>query len=222
MSEWWTYTLRDVILFSARAYYRLFELYNAAIWPAQVFALGLGAAILGLARGSRPGSGRWIAGILAAGWLWVALAFHVARYATLNTVAPVFAWIFGIEAALLLWTGGVRGRITFGKPASAAERIGLGLALFAIAVMPFAAPLFGRGFRAVEIFGLAPDPTAIGTLGLLLAARVPRRWVLMALPVVWCVVTGAVLWTLKTPDFWIPPLAAAVAVVAASRSSARS
>ena len=90
--------------------------------------------------------------------------------------------------------------------------------------MPFAAVLFGRSLRAAEIFGLAPDPTAIGTLGLLLLARVPRRWLLMTLPVVWCVVTGAVLYTLKTPDFWIPPLAAAVSVVAAfapSRSTAR-
>jgi Family of unknown function (DUF6064) len=221
MSEWWTYTLHDLILFSSRAYHRLFELYNAAIWPAQILAVGLGLATVGLSRLGGRSSARWIAAILAAGWLCVALAFHAARYATLNPAAPAFAWIFGIEAALLLWVGVVRGRFAFGKAATVGQRIGLGLAVFAVAAMPFAALVFGRSARAAEIFGLAPDPTAIATLGLLLLARFPRRWVLMALPVLWCVVTGAVLWTLKTPDFWIPPLAGAVAVVAATRSTAR-
>ena len=35
MSEWWTYSLSDFLLFSPRTYYRLFELYNLAIWPTQ-------------------------------------------------------------------------------------------------------------------------------------------------------------------------------------------
>ena len=56
MSEWWTYSLSDFLLFSPRTYYRLFELYNAAIWPAQMLALALGLAILALLR--RPGRGR--------------------------------------------------------------------------------------------------------------------------------------------------------------------
>ncbi len=215
MSEWWTYTLHDLILFSSRAYHRLFELYNAAIWPAQILALALGAATLALSQKRSVGSARWIAAILAACWLWVALAFHAARYATLNPAAPAFAWIFGIEAALLLWIGAVRGRLAFGRASTVGERIGLGLAVFAVAVMPFAALVFGRSVRAAEIFGLAPDPTAVATLGLLVLARVPRRWLLMTLPVLWCVVTGAVLYTLETPDFWIPPLAAAIAVGAA-------
>ena len=48
MSEWWTYSLSDFLLFSPRTYYRLFELYNLAIWPAQILALALGLAILAL------------------------------------------------------------------------------------------------------------------------------------------------------------------------------
>ena len=46
MSEWWTYSLSDFLLFSPRTYYRLVELYNLAIWPAQLVALAIGAAIL--------------------------------------------------------------------------------------------------------------------------------------------------------------------------------
>ena len=39
MSEWWTYSLADLILFSRAAYFRLFELYNAAICAGQIAAL---------------------------------------------------------------------------------------------------------------------------------------------------------------------------------------
>jgi Family of unknown function (DUF6064) len=203
MSEWWTYRLSDLILFSAHAYYRLIELYNAAIWPAQILALALGVGALGLAR--KHASGRWIAAILAVGWLWVAIAFHAARYATLNTAAPYFGWIFGMETALLLVFGW---RVSFDRE----SRAGYAIFFFALFVMPFAAPVLGRGWRASEIFGIAPDPTAVGTLGLLLLARAKRRWMLFVLPVLWCVVSGAVLWALKSPDFWIPPLAAATAI----------
>ena len=126
-SEWWTYTLRDFLLFSPRTYYRLFELYNAAIWPAQIVALGLGLAIPALLRRPSAARGRVIAAILAGCWLWVAIAFHARRYATINTAAIAFAWGFGLQAALLLWIGIVRGRLSFESPAGLATRAGLGI-----------------------------------------------------------------------------------------------
>jgi len=90
------------------------------------------------------------------------------------------------------------------------------LFLFALLVEPLAGPLFGRGWKQVEIFGLAPDPTAVGTLGLLLFATTRGRWVLMIVPVLWCAITGATLFTMKAPDFWVAPAAAALAVAAAA------
>ncbi len=50
MSEWWTYSLSDFLLFSPRTYYRLSELYNIAIWPAQIVMLALGVALVVLLR----------------------------------------------------------------------------------------------------------------------------------------------------------------------------
>ena len=54
------------------------------------------------------------------------------------------------------------------------RRIGLALFLYALAIHPLIAPLTGRPWTQAEIFGLAPDPTAIATLGILLAADRPR------------------------------------------------
>ncbi len=216
MSEWWTYHLQDFLLFTPRTYYRLFELYNAAIWPAQLPALGLGAAILVLARRGSAAAARTIAAILAACWLWVAIAFHAARYATINMAAEYLAWAFGLEAVLLIWVGVVRGGLSFGKPVDLPGRVGLGIFLFALAVEPLAGSLLGRGWRSAELFGVAPDPTAVGTVGILLLARTKRRWPLMVLPVLWCAITGATLFTMKAPDFWVAPAAAVLTVSVAA------
>jgi len=221
MSEWWTYTLSDFLLFSSRTYYRLFEIYNAVIWPAQIAAIGLGLAILVLLRRAAAGQRRSIAiaAILAACWLWVAIAFHANRYATINWAAVYFAWAFGLEAAVLIWIGIVRGRLTFTQPAGTAGRAGLWIFLFALAVEPCVGLLLGRGWRQVEVFGVAPDPTAVATLGLLLLAEGRGRGWLMVIPALWCAISGATLLAMKAPDAWIPTVAAAVATVLAARRS---
>jgi hypothetical protein len=204
MSECWTYTLSDIQSFSLHSYYRLFELYNAAIWPTQVVAVALGLAIGALLRRAEPRRGRLIAAIVAVCWLWVAIAFHAHRYATLTWSARYFAWGFGLEAALLLWTGVVRGRLAFER-----RPWGLAIFLFALVVQPLIGLLFGRTWRQAEIFGVAPDPTAIATLGVLLLAAGRVRWELMVLPLLWCAISGATLLSMKAPDAGIP-LAAAV------------
>ncbi len=110
----------------------------------------------------------------------------------------------------------MRGRLVFGRPEDLAGRVGIAIFVFALAVEPLAAPLLDRGWRQVEIFGVAPDPTAVGTLGLLLLARAPGRWLLMIIPALWCAITAATLYTMNAPDFWVAPAAAVVAVAMAA------
>src|SRR3954467_3726807 len=100
MSEWWTYSLTSFLLFSPRTYYRLFELTNAEVWPAQVIALAGGAAILGLILGPLRWSGRAVAAILVAVWLFVAWAYLLQRYDPINWAAGYFAIGFALQAAL--------------------------------------------------------------------------------------------------------------------------
>jgi len=221
MSEWWTYTLADIKSFSLQTYCRLFELYNAAIWPAQIvaFVLGLGSGLHLPHRG--PGRHTWrgraTAAILAACWLWVAVVFHAHRYATLTWSARYYAWGFGLEAALLLWAGVLRGRLVFER-----RPAGLAIFLFALVVQPLIGVVLGRTWRQVEIFGVAPDPTAIATLGLLLLATGRVRWELMVVPLFWCAISGATLLSMKAPDAWIPLVAALLVVsLAAWRTLAR-
>jgi hypothetical protein len=219
MSEWWTYRLSSFLLFSPRTYHRLFELYNQAIFPAQALALGLGLWILFSRWRGSGGPQRSIPAILAACWLFVAVAFLALRYASINFAAVHFAWAFGLEAALLVGLGVVRRGLAFDRPTGMVAGVGMVMFAFALLVEPLAGPLLGRGWRQVEVFGVAPDPTAVATLGLLVAARGAGRGALMIIPVLWCLTTGAFLAAMDAPDAWIAPAAAALAVGLAVRQT---
>ena len=142
MSEWWTYSLSDFLLFSPRTYYRLFELYNLAIWPTQLAALALGAAILGMLRTRAAWQGRIIMTVLALVWLWVAWAYFLERYETINWAASYFAAGFAVEAALLVFVGGFR-QVSF-RLSQDASRAGLAISAFAMFLYPLIAPALGR------------------------------------------------------------------------------
>jgi hypothetical protein len=214
MPDWWTYTLSDLQAFTLDTYYRLFERYNSAIWPAHVAALVLGAAIVALLRrpGGGPARGRVVAGILAASWLWIAVAFHATRYAAIHRLGKAFAWAFGFEALLLVAVGVLGSNWRRGRRADWVGRLGLAIFVFALAVHPFVGLLFGRTWRQLEVFGVAPDPTAVATLGLSLLAGGRRRWLLLPIPVLWCAFSGATLLAMESPSGWLMVAAGAFAV----------
>jgi len=212
MSEWWTYSLRDLLLFSQRTYYRLFELYNLEWWPLHGLALALGLALLVLARQRGQRAGRTLVAILALGWLWVAWAYHGQRYASINWAADYYAWAWALQGALLLVNAAIRGRCGAAPATRLQQRVGLALLLFALLVFPLIGPLHGRSWTQAEVFGMAPDPTVLATLGVLLLAGARPAWALFPIPVAWCLISGATLWAIDSPDFWVVPVSAMMAV----------
>ncbi|MDQ3996890.1 MAG: DUF6064 family protein [Gemmatimonadota bacterium] len=216
MEDWLTYRLSDLLLFSPRTYYRLFELHNRALWPGHLAFLGAGISILVLARRSTPWSSTAIMVLLSACWLFVAWAFHLERYATINWAARYFAAAFLLQASLMLWHGLRRRRLLFAPPRNRVDRAAFGLVLFALFVEPLIGPLVGREWRQLEVFGATPDPTVIATLGILATAspRPPRR--LLVIPALWCAISGATLWAMGSPDSLVVPIAGLIAVVVAA------
>ena len=214
MSEWWTYRLEDFLLFSPRVYWRMFELHNEAVWPMQIVAILLGAAILVLTVRPQPWSDRVISGALAAAWLFVAWSFLWARYATINWAAVYAIPAFAAEALLLAWMSTWRGGRHVALTRTVPSIAGIALFLYALVAHPFVAILAGRPLEAAEIVGIAPDPTAIATLGLVAMMSGGAAWALMAVPLGWCVVTWATLRTMGAPEAWIPLAAAGIAVAA--------
>jgi hypothetical protein len=214
MSEWWPYSLADFLLFSPRTYYRLFELYNRAIWPAQIIALALGAAILALLRSKAAWKSRTIVAILVGSWLWVAWAYLLQRYDTINWAARYFAAGFALQTALLLWRAGFR-ELSFRPGLDLVSRVGLAMFFFAVFPYPLIAPAVGRPWSQAEIFGVAPDPTAIATLGILLIVSGRVLWELLVIPLSWCAISALTLWMMGSPDALVPALAGALVLALA-------
>jgi hypothetical protein len=214
MSEWWTYRPEDFLLFSEQVYWRLFEIHNAATWPWPAIALALAAAIGALLLRPGPLAGRAIGAILVVAWLVVGWAFLWTRYASINWAASYLAPAFALQALLIGWFG-LRGRLQFDDRHGTGWLAGAALLLYALLLHPLTALLDGRPLRGAELFAVAPDPTAIATLGLLAMARPDRAllW-LVPLPLLWCLISAATLFTIGTWEAWLPLGAAILAVVA--------
>jgi hypothetical protein len=202
MSEWWSYRPSDFLLFSPQTYQRLFELYNAALWPAPLFAGAIGLALVLLALKGRPAvAARAALLLLAACWWWVAWAFHLQRYAAINWAATGFAAGFALQGLLLLGAAGLEWR----RARGARRAAGLALMCFAILIAPWLGlALRGRPLTEAELFGMAPDPTALATVGWLLVLRpaADARWARLLLglawplPLLWCAIGALTQWTI--------------------------
>jgi hypothetical protein len=201
MYVWRTYQLSDFLLFSPETYFRLFELHNQALWPWQVAAILAGFAMLAVI-------GQPLALLFAgAAWLLAAWLWLYESYATINWAAEWLAAGFALQG-LLLWIYAFDREL---RPTSGPGRsVGFMLVICALLLQPLLPWMLGRPWQQGEVFALTPGPTVVATLGLLLALRAP--WLLLVLPLIWCVLDGATLWTMKAPAFWLLPLAGLLTV----------
>jgi hypothetical protein len=197
MSEWWTYTLSDFLMFSPRTYWRLVELYNRDLWPLHLPMLATGLAALWLVALRRTQGFRWIACGLAAVWLWVGWGFLWERYAIINWAAQYVAVAFAVQAVLLLAAGLVCSRSET-TPGTTARMSG-GLLAIAGLLYPMLGMALGRPGVQAEVFGMTPEPTALFTLGLLLlsgqAASRAGRFLLLPIPLLCLLLGAATGWT---------------------------
>lgn len=185
MPEILTYSLSDFILFSAGTYARLFERYNDAIAPLPWIGMVAGLALISL---TWRGHSRWVALLLAAGWIWTGWAFHIERYAQLNWAATYFGWAFIAQGVAMALTA-----------RNAAGSSNLVLLALAVIVHPLIQIATGHAWPATGLFGTAPDPTAVATLGAVFMWRGWRRWSLATIPAVWCLLSVATAFGLNRP-----------------------
>ena len=162
-------------------------------------------------------SARGAVALMALAWVWVAWAFFWQRFAPINTAAEAFAWMFsaqGLGLVGLALSPGLR----WAPMRHGRTQVGLVLGASTLIGHPTLAWVFGRPGIQAEWFGLAPDPTAIGALALLLLLDAPRPlarvlWrALWILPLVWCAITSLTLWTLGEAQAWVVLALAGVAL----------
>ncbi|WFU51397.1 DUF6064 family protein [Sinorhizobium terangae] len=202
MSEWWTYTPADFLMFSPRVYVRLIERYNQDFWPLHlVFVAGMLAIMVLVLREVRLAKVALLPA-LAVAWIFCGWQFLWLRYATINWGASYTAMAFFVQAGLLALLSLDPNHCV---AVSRWRRYGGSvLALFALLVHPLLAPLSTRSLAAAEIFGMMPDPTAISTLGAVLAIRGRRLLLLLPIPLLWCGFSGLTLTAMEDRGAIVP------------------
>jgi hypothetical protein len=225
LSEWWTYTPADFLMFAPRIYWRLFDALNRQTWPAALLAPAAAVAwLLWVARGvARPGAAaaRLAAVGLALAWTVSGLLFLRPLLAPIHWLVEWIAPVFVLQALLLTAlaaTGGLQATASTRR-----RRTGLGLLGYALLLHPLWPLLDGRPLSQAETFGLAPDPTALATLGVLLlwhagtpVGRLLGRFA-WGPPLAWCALSAATLWTMGSAQGWALAGGAALALAAARR-----
>lgn len=182
---------------------RLLEAYNAWLFLAQALAIIAGTWLVWVAWRGNARQVQIALAVLSASWLWVAWIFFYLRLATIDLASPYYAYGFAIEGALLLWAGwrfAVRGAPPFCHGGAWAQR----LLRWPFFVLPPIAPLLGGSWKAVALFGVTPDATALATLGMIIILGA-ARW-LSVIPLLWCIASGALLWNHGAPQAFVLPL----------------
>ncbi|WP_418317942.1 DUF6064 family protein [Piscinibacter sakaiensis] len=227
MSEWWTYRPADFLMFAPDIYWRLFEDLNRACWPLQPLAVIAGMTwLLSCLRNAGQQTDRSMRlafFVVGAAWAWAGWAFLWQRFAPINWIAGSAAALFVLQALLLAanaaWAS--RPRVASGPRLW----IGLGLGFWALLGHPLLGLVAGRPLWQAEVFGFAPDPTAIGTIALLLLANPEQRlqrvlaWLAWPIPLAWCLASAAMFWAMGSAQGWLMLAAAGLPLAAAASAS---
>ena len=217
MTDWWTYRVTDLVPFSADAYWRLFIPENVAFWPVPLVA-GAAATVMVASLVRRPGTipGFPVLTLLGGCWIWVGWNFVLQRYGSLNWAGDWLVWAFLVQGMLLCVTAN---RAEFVPIRGARARTGAVTILLACWLYPLLAVLDGRPLYQGEVFGIAPDPTVLATLGFLSLTGRPAP-VLLVIPAAWLAVSCLVLLTIGAWQGWAVAALGALALWTAARRRA--
>ncbi len=199
--------------FTLQQFFDVFASYNAAIWPAQIVAYVVGLAVVASLGRKWLHAPRFILLALASMWLWNGIGYHFLFFAEVNPVAKVFAGVFVVQAILLAGWAFARPSLTFEVSRDARSATGLIFILFAMFIYPALGFWAGHGFMSGPMFGVAPCPTTIFTIGLLLLARGQLVAALAIIPFLWSLVGLAAALQFGMYEDLALPVASAVLVV---------
>ncbi|MHC1754248.1 MAG: DUF6064 family protein [Methanosarcina sp.] len=169
--------------FTPEQFFGIFEQYNEAVWPAQV-AIYIAAAIAFYLM-LKPGrySNKVISGVLAFFWLWMGIVYHWSFFASINPAARLFGALFVLQGLIFIFEGIVRNNLAFSFSKDWHSAFGVVLILFGPIIYPILGHFLGHTYPSSPTFGL-PCPTTIFTIGALLLANRPPRYVAV-IPLLW-------------------------------------
>jgi hypothetical protein len=186
--------------FSPTEFVQVFAAYNIAVWPYPLVAALLGALAIVLLIRRRPWSDRSISAILLVFWSTMAVGYHWSFFSAINKAAYLFGALFLLAAMIFLVEGVIRHRIRYTMVFATRRWVAAALIAYAFAVYPLLGLLLTHPYPRTPLLGVAPCPTTIFTLGVLLLARHPRPLLLAGIPLLWSAVGGSAAFLLQVPQ----------------------
>lgn len=173
--------------FTSEEFLTVFENYNQAIFPAQVFLYLLAALMVYLSVRKEEWTDKAISGILSFFWLWMGITYHIAFFATINKVAYFFGALFIMQGGFFLWKGVFQNKLVFYLTKDRYSFVGAVLMLFALIVYPIIGYALGHIYPASPTFGL-PCPTTIFTFGMFLTLNNKYPKIIVFIPLLWAII----------------------------------
>lgn len=185
-----SFSLRDLLIFSPESYFKLFELSNNALWPFHIpLALLTIAALVLLYKRTQFGP-RLILIWLGLVWAFVAYSYFGLYFSQLSTYADKISYVFWAQTCFLLIVALTTNHELIRNLKTPIKQwklqLGGGLILYGLLIHPFVSlSLWNQPLSRIELFSIAPDPTAIATIGFILLLPVRLYLLLIAIPVLW-------------------------------------
>jgi hypothetical protein len=200
--------------FNRTEFVDVFARYNAAIWPVQIGAIGLGISISTLLIRNSAAFMRTASWGLALMWLWTGITYFWVYLATISKSGLFFAPFFVVESLLLFKVGVSGGKLRQQNRLDWPSALGAGLISYAILIYPLIGILTGEQLGSLPMFGVTPSPLTLFTLGVfLMADRVfPRA--LWIIPLLWTIIGGTAAFLFRMPQDWILLASGVLAVTA--------
>ncbi len=174
--------------FDSDQFLALFAAYNAAIWPAQLLAYLLGLLALAAFLLRAPLRERVILTLLAIMWAWNGIAYHLVFFTSINAAAPAFAILFALQAGLLAFRALKPGTISFAAHADWRGIAALMLVAYSMVGYEALSVMAGHGLMNGPLVGVAPCPTTIFTIALLVLGRGRSLRLLAVIPLIWAAI----------------------------------
>ena len=173
-----------MIPFTIDQFLSVFERYNDAVWPAQLFLYAIGVLAICLTFQRKVDFSRSISLILSMLWIWMGFVYHFWFFSTINRAALLFAAFFVLQGILFFMAGVYENNLTFQfRPDLFGVTGGIFL-IYALVIYPALSYWLGHRYPAAPTFGL-PCPTTIFTFGMLLWTNRRAPLYLLAIPFAW-------------------------------------
>lgn len=173
--------------FTVEQFLKVFAAYNQAVYPTQIFLVLAAFAAIFFSVKPNKISSKSVATILSFLWIWSGIVYHLLFFSRINRFAYLFGAVFILQAAVIFYSGVVKGALSFRFPFDKNGLAGTMILYYAVVFYPVLGYFFGHSYPEAPTFGV-PCPTTIFTFGLLLWTNKKVPFYVLIVPLLWAAI----------------------------------